>query len=186
METVDKSSSSDKTLDELYEIVKKLTTASPVQKFGTESMGNLKVSEFLGKSSDDSWLSSWFTTADNIRNLNRPIDFINSRDAAIQQGYNEMINTGDSTLFREQTILRDSTDRFMQKVAKKAMNVDVSTLLEDVAGLNDSNMACLKVANEKIFKDCGMPTEYGLKYSKAVLNMCSLMPMEIVLNAIEC
>jgi legumain len=191
MEDSDKANMKQETLQQQYTVVKQETNKSHVMEFGTMSFNSEPIGDFQSEGmgtqarilrgepvDKDHFAKNFDMTQLRARAQVKAASSVSSRDTELVSLFYTYLR--DQTSAHAQALMaevaaRERADKLFAKIAATALPHEK---VEDIlfgAEHKPSLWACHKAANNAYQQHCGGYTDYSLKYTRAMVNMCEIM-----------
>jgi len=184
MENADSADLTKETLEKQFQVVKQLTNKSHVQQFGTQNFTNLPAADFEGDK--DLPAPSSTLRASNVETRfigaattpSADAGNVDSRDIAMVQLYHKYMRTGESNDARQlikEIESRENADAIFTNLVRKLHESDGKSVVTEMLTSKQykpKSFDCHRTVNAAYDTYCGGYTDYSLKHTRVVVNLC--------------
>ena len=184
MENADSTDLTKETLEKQYQVVKQLTNKSHVQQFGTQNFTDLPAADFEGDKDLPAPSNALRTTVETQLvgsaggAASKEAGNVDSRDIAIVQLYHRYMRTGESSDARrliKEIESRENADAIFKNLVRKLHQSDGKAVVEEMLTSKQytpKSFDCHRAVNAAYDTYCGGYTDYSLKHTRVVVNLC--------------
>jgi len=183
MQNADSTDLTKETLEKQYQVVKQLTNKSHVQQFGSKNFTNLPAADFEGNKdlpASPSTLRARSMETRLIGSATEPSmgSNVDSRDIAMVQLYHRYMRTGESSDARQlikEIESRENADAIFTNLVRKLHETDGKAVVTEMLTSKDYKpkaFDCHRTVNAAYDTYCGGYTDYSLKHTRIVVNLC--------------
>jgi legumain len=166
------------TLQQQFTIVKQLTTQSHVMQYGDLTWTNLTIGQFQGQPKIQPIIRTLQADAANSKSN------VESRDIPMHSKYYKYLRADKQDMVASHAAAQELIDELQHRI--KSDNMFLSLTKEIVGGENYGavfNMpgmtvtspTCIDTVNTAMFEQCGGYSDYSIKYSRVVANLCNFV-----------